>query len=43
MRDILTTDKRSLGRYVGFLFDRQEYALSKAIVNAFALRTDDLD
>jgi mRNA interferase MazF len=40
--NILTIDKATLGRHVGFLFERQEHALAAAIVNAFALRTDAL-
>jgi mRNA interferase MazF len=39
--NIITIDKSALGRHVGFLFERQERELSAAIVNAFALRTDD--
>jgi mRNA interferase MazF len=35
-------DKAALGRHLGFLLERQEHALAAAIVNAFALRTDDL-
>ena len=38
--NIITIDKRALGRHVGFLFERQEHALTAAIVSAFALRTD---
>ena len=40
--NIITIDKAAVGRHVGFLFERQERDLSAAIVNAFALRTDDL-
>lgn len=40
--NIITIDKRALGRQVGFLFDHQERELAKAIANAFALQTDDL-
>ena len=40
--NILTIDKASLGRQVGFLFEAQERELTAAIVSAFALRTDDL-
>jgi mRNA interferase MazF len=36
--NIITIDKHSLGRHVGFLFDRQEREVAAAIVNAFALR-----
>jgi mRNA interferase MazF len=39
---IITIDKAALGRHLGFLFERQERDLTVAIVNAFALRTDDL-
>lgn len=38
--NIVTIDKASLGRHLGFLFDRQEPQLATAIVNAFALRAD---
>ena len=34
---IVTIDKAALGRHLGFLFDRQEAALARAIANAFAL------
>lgn len=37
--NIITIDRRSLGRHVGFFFDRQEADLTAAIVSAFALRT----
>lgn len=37
--NIITIDKRSLGRHVGFFFDRQEADLTAAIVSAFALRS----
>jgi mRNA interferase MazF len=40
--NIITIDKAALGRHLGFLFERQERDLNVAIVNAFALRTDDL-
>ena len=40
--NIITIDKTALGRHIGFLFERQERELTAAIVNAFALRTDDL-
>jgi mRNA interferase MazF len=40
--NIITIDKIVLGRHVGFLFERQERELTAAIVNAFALRADDL-
>jgi mRNA interferase MazF len=36
--NIITIDKRALGRHIGFLFERQEADLTAAIVNAFALR-----
>lgn len=38
--NLLTIEKSSLGRHVGFLFERQEQALTAAIINAFSLRTD---
>ncbi|MFC7502933.1 type II toxin-antitoxin system PemK/MazF family toxin [Nocardioides sp. CPCC 206347] len=37
--NIITIGKRSLGRHVGFFFDRQGADLTAAIVSAFALRT----
>lgn len=40
--NLITIDKVALGRHVGFLFERQEHELTAAIVNAFALRTDDI-
>lgn len=40
--NIITIDKDAVGRHVGFLFESQERDLTAAIVNAFALRTDDL-
>lgn len=40
--NIITIDKAALGRHTGFLFERQEQEIAAAIVNAFALRTDDL-
>ena len=40
--NIATVDKAQLGRHIGFLFERQEPELAAAIINAFALRTDDL-
>ena len=39
--NVITIDKAALGRHIGFLFERQERELTAAIVNAFALRTDD--
>jgi len=41
--NIITIDKVALSRHIGFLFERQEHELAAAIVNAFALRVDDLD
>jgi mRNA interferase MazF len=41
--NIITIDKGALGRQLGFLFDRQEMALARAIVNAFALQVSDVD
>ncbi|WP_137144777.1 type II toxin-antitoxin system PemK/MazF family toxin [Mycolicibacterium sp. CR10] len=40
---IVTIDKAALGRHLGFLFDRQEAALARAIANAFALQIGDAD
>ncbi len=40
--NIITIDKATLGRQIGFLFEHQERELTAAIVSAFALRTDDL-
>jgi mRNA interferase MazF len=40
--NIITIDKAALGRHIGFLFESQESDLTAAIVNAFALRTDDM-
>lgn len=40
--NIVTIDKAALGRHLGFLFERQEEELTRAIVNAFALRGDHL-
>ena len=40
--NIITIDKATLGRHLGFLFEAQERELTAAIVNAFALRIDDL-
>jgi mRNA interferase MazF len=40
--NIITIDKADLGRHLGFLFEAQEQELAAAIVNAFALRIDDL-
>lgn len=40
--NIITIDQAALGRHIGFLFERQEADLTAAIVNAFALRTDDI-
>ena len=37
--NIITIDKRALGRHVGFLLERQEHELTAAILSAFALRT----
>ncbi|HET7735605.1 MAG TPA: type II toxin-antitoxin system PemK/MazF family toxin [Nocardioidaceae bacterium] len=37
--NILTIDKRLLGRHVGLLLDDQEPALARAVLNAFALTT----
>jgi hypothetical protein len=39
MRDIQIAhlDKSALGRHVGFLFERQEAAVTEAIVSAFSL------
>jgi mRNA interferase MazF len=39
--NIITIDKAALGRHVGYLLERQEHELTVAVVNAFALRTDD--
>lgn len=36
--NIITIDRDSLGRHIGYLFERQEQELTAAIVNAFALR-----
>lgn len=36
--NVLTIDKAALGRHVGFLLDRDEEALARAIEHAFALR-----
>ena len=38
--NIITIDKATLGRHVGFLFEHQEGELAEAIRNAFALRLD---
>lgn len=38
--NIVTIDKATLGRHVGYLFAAQEQALAAAIANAFALRND---
>jgi mRNA interferase MazF len=38
---IITIDKASLGRHLGFLFERQESELAAAIISAFALRAED--
>jgi len=38
--NIVTIDKASLGRHLGFLFDRQESALAAAVLHAFALFAD---
>lgn len=40
--NIITIDKKTLGRHVGFLFERQERELTAAIVSAFALRTGEV-
>jgi mRNA interferase MazF len=40
--NIITIDKSALGRHIGFLFESQEPELTEAIINAFALRTDDI-
>jgi len=40
--NIITIDKAALGPHLGFLFERQEHELTAAIVNAFALRTEDV-
>lgn len=40
--NIITIDKKTLGRHVGFLYERQERELTAAIVSAFALRTGDV-
>jgi mRNA interferase MazF len=40
--NIITIDQAALGRHIGFLFESQESDLTAAIVNAFALRTDDM-
>ena len=40
--NILTIEKAQLGRHIGFLFERQENELTAAILNAFALRTEEL-
>ncbi len=39
--NLVTIDKSTLGRHVGFLFESQERQLASAIANAFALRLDD--
>ena len=39
--NIVTVEKDRLGRHIGFLFERQEHQLTAAILNAFALRTDE--
>jgi mRNA interferase MazF len=41
--NIISIDKGALGRQLGFLFDHQEAALVRAIVNAFALQVSDVD
>jgi len=38
--NIVTIDKASLGRHLGFLFDRQEPELAAAVLYAFALSAD---
>jgi mRNA interferase MazF len=40
--NIVTVANAQLGRHIGFFFERQEHELAAAIINAFALRTDDL-
>ncbi len=40
--NVITIDKAALGRHIGFLFERQERELTAAIINAFALRTDEI-
>ena len=40
--NIITIDKAALGRQLGFVFERQERELTRAIVHAFALRPDEL-
>jgi mRNA interferase MazF len=40
--NIITIEKVQLGRHIGFFFERQEHELTAAILNAFALRTDEL-
>ena len=37
---IITIDKSTLGRHLGFLLEPQEHELAAAIVSAFALRAD---
>jgi mRNA interferase MazF len=41
--NIVTIDKGALGRQLGCLFDHQEAALARAIVNAFALQVSNVD
>ena len=40
--NIITIDKATLGRHIGFLFEDQEADLARAIVNAFALDVQDV-
>ena len=40
--NIITIDKVALGRQIGFLSEEQEHELTAAVINAFALRTDDI-
>lgn len=36
--NIVTIERAALGQHVGFLFDRDEPALARAVADAFALR-----
>jgi mRNA interferase MazF len=38
--NIVTIPRSALGHHIGLLFEHQEPALTAAIINAFALRTD---
>jgi mRNA interferase MazF len=40
--NLVTIDASMLGPHIGFLFEHQERELAAAIVNAFALRIEDL-